>query len=163
MPALSRKEARAQFIDLLNDTVYHALGLKESLEEERRALESQDVERIEAAVETKSICVKNLQPLDQKRLQLCSASGFAEDPEQMTQFITWCDDDEVVKSRWEYLMLVAAESAALNLTNGAIIRLRQNQFDSSLALLRGVTAGADTYGKHGEESGGFGRQSLAEA
>lgn len=164
VPTLSRSEARTRFIDLLNDTVYQALGLKESLEEERKALESQDLERIEAAVESKSTCVRNLQALDEKRFQLCSACGFASaDPEQILQFIKWCDDNELVKNRWEHLMLIAAEGVALNMTNGAIIRLRQHQFDSSLALLRGVTPGADTYGWNGEESGSFGRQSLAEA
>ena len=163
VPTLSRSEARARFIDLLNDTVYQALGLKESLEEERKALESQDLERIEAAVESKSTCVRNLQALDEKRFQLCSACAFAAGPEQMPQFINWCDDNELVKNRWEHLMLIAAESVALNMTNGAIIRLRQHQFDASLALLRGVTAGADTYGRNGEESGSFGHQSLGEA
>lgn len=160
---VSSSEARTRFIDLLNDTVYQALGLKESLEEERKALESQDLDRIAAAVEKKETCARNLQALDEKRFQLCSACGFAADPEQMLQFINWCDDNELVKNRWEQLMLIAAEGVALNMTNGAIIRLRQHQFDSSLALLRGVTPGADTYGWNGEESGSFGRQSLAEA
>jgi flagellar biosynthesis/type III secretory pathway chaperone len=163
MPSLSRTEARTQFIELLNDTVYQALGLKESLEGERKALESQDMECIETAVTSKSTRVLKLQDLDKKRSQLCSDCGFAAGPEQMQQLIAWCDESELVKIRWERLMMVAAESSALNMTNGAIIRVRQHQFESSLSVLRGVTPGADTYGRHGEESGGFGHQSLAEA
>lgn len=163
MPSLSRTEARTQFIDLLNDTVYHALGLKESLEGERKALESQDMECIEAAVTSKSTYVLKLQDLDKKRVQLCSACGFAAGPEQMQQLIDWCDDSNLVKDRWGHLMLVVAESSALNMTNGAIIRVRQHQFESSLSVLRGVTPGADTYGRHGKESGGFGHQSLGDA
>ena len=60
-------------------------------------------------------------------------------------------------------MQLAAEGNALNLTNGAIIRLRQQQFETSLSVLRGVTPGSDTYGRNGEESGDFSRRSLAEA
>ena len=60
-------------------------------------------------------------------------------------------------------MTIATESSARNMTNGAIIRIRQQQFESSLAVIRGVAPGSDTYGRHGGESGDFGRQSLAEA
>ena len=163
VPSLSASEARTQFVNLLNDTVHQALGLKESLEDERKALESQDMELIEAAVESKNSCVVKLQDLDNKRVALCSACGFSADPEQMQQLIDWCDDDALVKNRWEHLMLIATESASLNMTNGAIIRLRQHQFETGLAVLRGVTPGADTYGRNGEESAGLGHQSLAQA
>ena len=161
--SLSPSDARTQFIDMLNDSVFQALGLKESLEEERKALESQDMERIEAAVTSKSSCVLKLHALDKKRVELCSFCGFSADPEQMQDLINWCDDDDLIKNRWEHLLLIAAESASLNMTNGAIIRLRQHQFESSLAVLRGVKPGADTYGRNGEESGGLGHQSLAQA
>ena len=163
MPSLSPAEARERFIDLLNDSVYQALGLKETLVDERNALESQDVQSIERAVESKSACVSKLQSLDQQRADLCADCGFAAGPEQMPDLINWCDDNDLIKNRWDHLMIVAAESNALNMTNGAIIRVRQLQFESSLSVLRGVAPGADTYGRHGGESGGFGHRSLAEA
>ena len=70
--------------------------------------------------------------------------------------------DDILGDRWTDLMSIAAEGNTLNLTNGAIIRVRQQQFESSLAVLRGVAPGFDTYGRHGEEPGGFSRRSLAE-
>lgn len=163
MPSSSPIETRDRFIDLLNDSVYQALGLKETLEEERKALESQDMERIERAVDDKSACVSRLQKLDEQRIEWCTAAGFAAGPDQMRDLIKWCDEDDLIKNRWDHLMIVAAESSAFNMTNGAIIRLRQQQFDSSLSVLRGISPGADTYGRHGGESGGFGHRSLAEA
>ncbi len=163
MPAPSQAEAKTRFIDLLNETVYQALGLKESLEDEFKALESQDPACVEVAVVTKSACVSKLQHLDQERMQLCATCGFAAGPEQMEQLIAWCDDSELIKNRWEHLMVIAAESRAQNITNGAIIRVRQQQFEASLSVLRGVSPGADTYGRHGEESDGFGHRSLAQA
>ena len=163
MTSLSPNDARDKFVNLLNDTVYQALGLKETLEEERKALESQDMERIESAVENKSACVNSLQKLDRQRIDWCNSSGFAAGPDQMLDLIEWCDEGDLVKNRWDHLMVIAAESSALNMTNGAIIRVRQQQFESSLSVLRGVNPGADTYGRHGGETGGFGHRSLAEA
>jgi len=163
MPAVSPSEARTQIVELLGDTIYHALGLKETLEEERNSLESQDLDGIADAVASKTTCVARLQTLDKKRMQLCGSWGFAAGPEQMQAMIDWCDESELIANRWEQLMIIAAESSALNMTNGAIIRVRQQQFESSLSLIRGVTPGSDTYGRHGEESGDLGRRSLAEA
>ncbi len=163
MTTLSPAEARAQLVDLLSDTVYQALGLKETLEDERKALESQDMDDIDAAVQNKAACVLKLQTLDTKRLQLCKSAGFADGPEQMQQLIEWCDESDLISHRWDQLTIVAAESSAMNMTNGAIIRVRQQQFESSLSVLRGVTPGSDTYGRHGGESGDFGSRPLAEA
>ena len=81
----------------------------------------------------------------------------------MTEVIAWCDEDGIVSTRWEQLLVLAAEGNALNMTNGAIIRVRQQQFESSLSILRGGTPGPGTYGQNGEESGDFDRRSLAEA
>ena len=163
MPTASPAKARTQIVELLSDTVYHALGLKETLEDERKSLETQDLDDIAAAVESKTACVAKLQILDKTRTQLCESWGFAAGPDQMQELIDWCDDSELISNRWEHLMIIAAESSALNMTNGAIIRVRQQQFESSLSLIRGVTPGSDTYGRHGEESGDLGRRSLAEA
>ena len=163
MAPLDPTEARTRFVALLNDTVFEALGLKEALEEERRALESQEIEAIDRAVEHKSACVSKLQQLDRERIDYCARLGFVAGPNQMSDLIAWCDDNDLIENRWQHLMVVAAESSALNMTNGAIIRVRQQQFESSLSVLRGVTPGTNTYGRHGGESGGFGHRSLAEA
>ena len=163
MNSLPPQDARTQCVELLNDTVYQALGLKEILLEEHNALQVQDTDSLEASVENKSECVARLQQLDKQRIDLCAACGFAAGPEQMSQLIEWCDDKDELQNRWDHLLVVAAESSALNMTNGAIIRVRQQHFESSLSVLRGVNPGADTYGRHGGEAGGYGHRSLAQA
>ncbi|MCP4299194.1 MAG: flagellar protein FlgN [Gammaproteobacteria bacterium] len=163
MPRISRAEARSQIVDIIGENVLQALALKESLENERKALETQDIDALDAVVNSKSTCAENLQLLDRKRGALCQACGFSDGPDQMQQLIDWCDEDGLISSRWEQLLDVAAEGNALNLTNGAIIRVRQQQFESSLSVLRGVMPGSDTYSRNGEESGDFSRRSLAEA
>lgn len=163
MTSLTPLEARDQIAGLLDDTVYQALGLKEILLDERSALESQDIDGIERAAQSKNACVATLQTLDQRRSSLCADCGFETGPDQMPSLIAWCDNNDAIKNRWEHLLIVAAESNALNMTNGAIIRVRHQHFESSLSVLRGVSPGMDTYGRHGGESGGFGHRSLAEA
>ena len=47
MPGVTRDEARNRIADLVGDSVYQALGLKEALEDERRALEAQDIDALD--------------------------------------------------------------------------------------------------------------------
>lgn len=155
-------DARMELLSLLDDMIRCATQMKQSLEAERDALASQDLGRIETTTDEKNACVATLQELDAGRARLCSACGFANGPDQMQQFIAWCDDNAIISGRWDQLAGLVAASRALNMTNGAIIRLRQHQFDTSLAVLRGVSLDANTYGRHGAASRGFNHQTLAE-
>ena len=163
MPDISRDAARLLIVDIIGDSVYQALGLKEALEDERGALEAQDMDALDAIVGSKTRCVEQLQRLDEKRATLCEQWGFAAGPHQMTELIEWCDEDQLISTRWEQLMVIAAEGSALNMTNGSIIRLRQQQFEASLSVLRGGTPGSDTYSRNGGEGNEYGSRSLAEA
>lgn len=163
VPRPTAAEARTQIVDIIDESVLQARSLNASLEDERRALEQQDADALNAVVVSKNDCAESLNALDQKRNALCLQWGFAAGPEQMAELISWCDDDNAISERWAELMNVAARGNTLNLTNGAIIRLRQQQFETSLSVLRGVTPGSDTYGRNGGESGDFSRRSLAEA
>ncbi len=120
MPTTTPDEARARIVDVIGDSVYQALGLKEALEDERKALESQNIEALDAIVGTKSRCA-------------------------------------------EQLMVIAAEGSALNMINGAIIGLRQQQFDASIAVLRGAATESSTYDRSGADGSDHHRRSLAEA
>jgi flagellar biosynthesis/type III secretory pathway chaperone len=156
-------EARKEIAGLIGRSVSQARTLKESLEVERSALEDQDADALEDIVVSKNDCAEQLQTLDLQRSALCESWGFTAGPGQMDEIIDWCDEDDLIDQGWSQLMQLAADGNTLNLTNGAIIRLRQQQFETSLSLLRGVTPGSDTYGRNGAESGDLSRHSLAEA
>jgi flagellar biosynthesis/type III secretory pathway chaperone len=163
MPALTTAAARQQIVELLDDNVHYALGLKTALENERAALEKQDVDAIAAVVDHKSSYIERLQVLDRRRDDLCQVLGFASGPDQMQQLINWCDDNEQIGNQWQQLMNIAAESRAINMTNGAIIRARQHQFEASLSVLRGVMPGLETYGRQGAESHDYSCRTIARA
>ena len=156
-------EARQRILEIIGSSVYQALGLKESLEDERHALAAQDIDALNAAIENKSRCVAKLQTLEQERRRLCSQSGYGESTEHMRQMMAWCDDNSVVANGWEQLMAIASDCSSLNMTNGAIIRVRRDQIESSLSVLRGGTPGTDIYGRDGTGSSGVSQRSLAEA
>ena len=155
--------ARNRVRDLLDDTVNQAQTLQAILTDERVALEAQDPDTLGGTVDNKTACIDKLRQLDEQRCGLCRDFGFADGPEQMNELIAWCDEADQVRLRWNRLMVVAAESAAMNLTNGAIIRIRQQQFEAGLNVLRGMTPGMDTYSHNGTTSGDLGHRALAEA
>ncbi len=158
----SPSEARERIVNVLGESVFHALGLKEVLEDERNALELQDTDALERAVDCKGRCIDKLQALEHDRASLCEASGFAAGPEQMQEMTAWCDENSVVADGWAHLMDVAAECNQLNLANGAVIRLRQQHTEAGLAVLRGSEQDPATYARTGSGQASRFNRSLAE-
>ncbi len=154
---------RKQLADVIGTSVLHAMGLRESLVDEKSALECQDLAALDTAVEAKSRCVNELAALDSKRSGLCARAGFEAGPEQMQAVMAWCDQGSVIANAWDELLAIATDCNALNMTNGAIIRVREQQIRSSLSVLRGQAPANDTYGHPSNASSGFEQRSLAEA
>lgn len=162
MSAATQAETRARIVDILGTSVLHAMGLKESLVAENTALERQDVAALDAAVASKGRCVSELQSLDAERTRLCTVAGFEAGAGQMQSLMAWCDEGSVIANAWDQLMGIAAECNALNMTNGAIIRVREQQVRSGLSLLRGQAPESDTYGHPDRAGSGFEQRTLAE-
>ncbi len=163
MPAPDSATARKQIVEIIGDGVYHALGLLETLQDERKALEEQDVTALRSAVGHKSKCVEELRAMEDARRQLCINAGFADGPDQMVQMLAWCDQESVVANCWQHLMEIATECNSLNVTNGAIIHGRRQQIDASIAVIRGGSAEANTYSRRGTEPHSHTLRSIAEA
>ena len=156
-------EARNRLTEIIGECVFQALGLKESLKNERAALETQDTDALHDAVSSKSTIVQSLSLLESERLKLCEAAGFAAGSEQMDQMTDWCDDEYVVRNGWTHLMDIVSECNALNLTNGAIIHARQQMVESNLGVLRGADLSPDTYHREGRDNAAMNQRSLAQA
>lgn len=152
MPRPEPATARSEIVEIIGNSVYHALGLKETLEEEREALRAQDMDKLQAALDMKASCVAELQGMEQKRQVLCEAAGFAAGAEQMAEMMAWCDESAVIENCWLHLMQIAAECLSINDTNGAIIHGRKQQIESTLTVVRGGTINRETYDFRGKES-----------
>lgn len=155
--------ARSQLVAIIGDSVYQALGLKQSLEDEHAALAQQDMDALSSAIDAKGAAVGRLQGLEQARQNLCASTGFPAGAEQMQQVAAWCDEDAVIENGWQHLLDIAADCAALNVTNGAIIHSRRQQIETSLAVIRSGNTDTGTYGRSGGRPAAGGQRSLAEA
>ena len=152
---MSRPEpaiARSEIVEIIGNSVYHALGLKETLEEEREALRAQDMDKLQAALDMKASCVAKLQGMEQKRQALCEAAGFMPGAEQMAELMAWCDEGAVIENCWLHLMQIAADCLSINDTNGAIIHGRKQQIDNTLTVVRGGAPQQDVYDFRGKEA-----------
>ncbi len=149
MTSPNPETARTDVLEIIGQSVFHAMGLLESLEEETSALESQDPEALMLAVDAKQASVDALRKLEDRRLNLCRAAGFDNGPFQMEELAAWCDEDRAILDRWDHLMEVAADCNARNLTNGAIVRTRQQHIETSLTVLRGDDTETHTYHRDG--------------
>jgi flagellar biosynthesis/type III secretory pathway chaperone len=163
MRSPTQSQARTRIVDLLGQSVYQALGLMESLAEENSALEAQDSDALLRSVDIKSACVSSLKDLEAERKLLCKAAGFDEGPSQMEEMTAWCDQEDVVHNAWHHLLEIAEKCNSLNLTNGAVIRARQQHFEVNLAVLRGAGQKLDTYARGGTTHREMNQRSLAEA
>lgn len=150
-------------LEVLGECVYQALGLRESLQDERHALEKQDNEALDSALTIKGVCVQRLRELDKRRTDICAACGFAAGPEQMERMLGWCDADSGIADHWRHLMDIVADCNTLNLTNGAIIRLRAQMIETNLAVLRGTQTVPDTYRREGASSAAMTQRTLGQA
>ena len=150
-------------VEILGCSIFHAKNLRDSLLEEKEALASQDMDALMSAIEEKGTRVRELQMLDGKRGELCRESGFADGPEQMDRFTEWCDRDAEIARSWSQLLEIADECNTLNLLNGAVIRVRRQQVEDGLSVIRGQEPGAPTYGRHGVNRDGLGHRAIAEA
>ena len=155
--------ARQRIVEIIGNSVYHALGLKESLDDEREALETQDMEALRLAVDNKGKCVAALQALEQERREYCVMAGFEDGHAQMENLAEWCDRDSALQNCWQHLLDLAVECNALNLTNGAIIRGRKQQIEAGLAVIRGGDPDSGIYGRSGQAPSGPSQRALAEA
>ena len=74
----------------------HALlNLVRTSLDERKALETQDTDALNAIISSKSASAEKLNSLDEKRALLCQQCGFRAGADQMQHLIDWCDEDRL--------------------------------------------------------------------
>lgn len=143
------QDTRTRLEKVINDGVTCALALKKTLGDERAALQRRDTSTLSQAIEIKETQIRELATLEERRGHICAAAGFDAALQDMRAVTDWCDNDLSIHDGWLRLRAIAADCDSLNLGNGAIIRLRQQQIADGLALLRGAEREADIYGPTG--------------
>ena len=163
MSNASPADTRHRIVEILGESVRCALGLKETLVEEREALERRDTLSLNSAAISKTTLISKLATLNQARGEVSERAGFGIGTEKMEALAEWCDDDLLVSNCWQHFREIAGECDALNKTNGAIIHVRRQHVLDGLSLLRGKSRDSSTYTSTGSATNGVAGRSLTEA
>lgn len=147
----------------LDESIDLALDLKQILDDERAALEQKDTSALDDVASSKKLCVTRLDDLDSNRRKIGKQCGFADNPENPSELISWCDQQGEVAASWSKFIQIAESCSNLNAENGAIIHVRQGQVNNALQILRDGTTDVNTYGPTGRNGGELKARSLAEA
>ncbi len=142
---------------LLDDGYRSALALAGDLRAELDALEAEDLDALRAAAAAKRAQLEALEAVEARRMALLAERGLGDDTDGMQALL---GDDDGLARQWRRYLKVADDCQRANLTNGAVIRLRQQQVTSALAVLAGGETGI--YGPGGTERPAASR-TLAEA
>ena len=156
----SRAAVVKELAGILEQAAHSAAALKQALADERAALSGRDQDSLAQAVAVKQAEVQNLDRLEQRRISACRAVDESAD---MAQVLAWCDAGPDLADHWSRLLELGTECDSLNLGNGAIIRLRQQQVAEGLMILRGAPAETTTYGPTGTTACAPGGRALTEA
>jgi len=163
MSNTSADDTRNQIVKILGESVDCALGLKETLVEERDALERRDTVSLNTAAMSKASLIRKLARLNEARGEVSEQAGFGNGTETMDDLATWCDDASLVSNCWHHFREIASECDLLNKTNGAIILLRRQQILDGLSLLRGNQHDTNTYTPTGSTTNTIAGRPLTEA
>lgn len=163
MSRASAGETRDRIVKILSDSVTCALGLKETLVEERDALERRDTLSLNTAATSKTTLIHELARLNEARDEISKQAGFGGGTGRMDDLAEWCDDDLRVTHSWKQFREIATECDVLNKTNGAIIHLRRQQVLDGLSILRGNPNETITYSPTGSETTANAGRPLTEA
>jgi flagellar biosynthesis/type III secretory pathway chaperone len=159
----SPDDTRYRIVEILSESVRCALGLKETLTDEREALERRDTVSLNTAAASKATLIRQLAKLNETRGEISEQAGFGSSTANMEALAEWCDDDLLVTNCWQHFREIAGECDLLNKTNGAIIHLRRQQILEGLSVLRGDQRDANTYAPAGSATNGMAGRALTEA
>lgn len=140
-------DIQRELSELLDAGTRAAETLAGHLQAERAALETEDLEALGRAAQAKEAVLSDLERVESRRSALLARCGLAADSAAMQALGERCDDPAVLTGKWQHYLAVADDCQRVNTTNGAILRLRQQQIASTLAVLTGGREA--TYGPRG--------------
>jgi flagella synthesis protein FlgN len=111
-------------------------------------------------VERKSELTTHLEAISKHREQLLAARGQGTGRAGMEAWLAAVPANDASRTRWQELLVLAAEARQLNETNGKLIGIHWQHNQAALATLMSAANRAMTYGPDGQQrtgSGGGGR------
>jgi flagellar biosynthesis/type III secretory pathway chaperone len=145
-----------QFKRLLEQELIYVRELLDILAQERDAL-GHDRAKFESISMHKSEVITKLEQSSNRRTALLQDAGYAADKQGMDTCIQWCDNKNVLLSRWQELLNLTSQCRDNNHVNGMIIESSRRSIHQALSILYGQPAN-NVYSASGQsEEGGLSR------
>lgn len=141
------------FFALLDAERLQAKALQLCLENEKNALERQDLKQLEAASQKKTACYNELKSLDEAYHQLLKASGNDLNRKSMQDIIMLFPENRSLKQCWEEFKKSIEACKRQNQINGKLLASSQQAIKRNLNILLGEKAPTlDLYDQTGKIS-----------
>ncbi len=137
--------------------------LLELLDREFAAITGRDFPDFEQIIGEKSMCVEQLDLIEQERIALTESAGYKPGPDGMLYFLQWCDPQKNISPRWDKLLSLASQCRDRNRRNHQLVEMCSQNTRDVLRILRGEEPGTATYQADGDTSDTFDRKAIARA
>lgn len=137
--------------------------LLELLDREFAAITNRDFPAFEQLINEKSMCIEQLDLLEQERIALTESAGYKPGPDGMLYFLQWCDPQKNISPRWDGLLGLAGQCRDRNRRNHQLVEMCSQNTRDVLRILRGEEPGATTYQADGDTRDDFDRKAIARA
>ncbi|MCL6414435.1 flagellar protein FlgN [Aestuariirhabdus sp. Z084] len=130
-------------------------NLKETLQQERLALENSDAESLEALLSDKTSQLNQINDNARRRSELLAALGFPNDRDGMQSFIATLPQEErtELSALWDNLETTLEECKEHNLINARVLQHTRGVVDRLLTIYRGSAAkSVSLYGEDGTQT-----------
>lgn len=138
-------------------------ALLQSLETERAALVSRDLERLSDTTHDKLAQTEALEALERQRAQLLQSLGFDNSHSGIRRCIEHRPDRDRLQTLWQQVLDNIRACRTGNLTNGGILELGRQHVEQALSVLRGENASPTLYGQKGNTAPRLGQRELGKA
>lgn len=140
----------------LLDSIKHMKQIKACLNEEKTALQTRELDKIESLAKQKQLLLESIQSDIMARQQLIAGAGFSVDDTGMEKMIVSLPEkfSVALTKGWQQLVGLHEDVQELNQTNGMIINKGLQQVDTMLGVVQGNSdaRSAKTYNAKGRST-----------
>jgi flagellar biosynthesis/type III secretory pathway chaperone len=115
------------------------------LEREHGALESRDIDALEALADARQRSVMRMLKLEDERRSVCGMHGYDTDLTGLAKLLAWCDPRRSLAAAYEECAQRARRCRDLNDRNGILVGAQMKRVEGMLGAITGTPA-QRTYG-----------------
>ena len=134
---------------LLAEELNALTQLETLLDREHDLLVANDVDGLDAAGESRQVCVGELLRVEDERRSLCRMMNVPTDAQGLERLLRWCDPSNTMQRRFGECAERAKRCRESNERNGALVTARLKKVEGMLDVLTGRANQPKVYGRQG--------------